>query len=137
MFTDGESVYLVRTIQIVITVVVAIITIFQLFMLRRGLIKRKKSVNDGPEMKALIRFYYGIILSPLLVSSIAGFAADFPEWGSWVYPIIQLVLAIYYVMFLSLLVVSSGGWLRLRSLLRYEPDATRWWWSCLRWRNAW
>merc|ERR1719397_430058 len=88
-------------------------------------------------MKALIRFYYGILLSPFFVCTIADFAADLPEHGSWIYAFVQLVVAIYFVLFLSLMVVSSGGWLRLRALLKESPDVTKPWWFFLRCRNAW
>lgn len=137
MFTDNENQVTVRRIEIGINILVAVMCFSQVFMLKRGLSARKKSVNDGADMKALIRFYYGILLSPLLVSTVADIAADFPEYGSWIYPGVQLIVALYFMMFLSLLIVSSGGWLRLRSLLRNEPDKTLVIWWFLRFKNAW
>jgi len=35
------------------------------------------------------------------------------------------------------MVVSSGGWHRLRSFLEVQKDATKPWWRCLRFKNAW
>merc|ERR550534_1853413 len=88
-------------------------------------------------MRALIRFYYGIILSPLFVSTVADIASDIPEYGSWIFSFVQFFVAFYYVLFLSLMVVSSGGWLRLRALLKNRPDETRFFWFFLRMKNAW
>jgi len=137
MFTDDENQLMVRRVEIGINIVVAVLCFSQVFMLNRGLTARKKSVKDGSDMKALIRFYYGILLSPLFVATVADIAADFPEYGSWIYPAIQLIVALYFMMFLSLLIISSGGWPRLRSLLRNEPDATKVIWCFLRFKNAW
>jgi hypothetical protein len=137
MFTDNENQGTFRRIEIGINIIVAIMCFSQVVMLKRGLAARKKSVNDGEDMKALIRFYYGIILSPLLVCTVADIAAVFPNYGSYIYPTIQLVVALYFMMFLSLLIVSSGGWPRLRSILRNELDETRSIWWFLRFKNAW
>jgi len=137
MFTDHEKQVTFRRIEIGINIVVAAMCFCQVYMLKRGLAARKKSGKDGSDMKALIHFYYGILLSPLLVCTVADIAADFPAYGSWIYPAIQLVVALYFMMFLSLLIVSSGGWLRLRSILRTEPDKTKIIWWFLRFKNAW
>lgn len=137
MFTDNEDRVTFRRIEIGINIIVAIMCFSQVYMLKRGLAARKKSVEDGTDMKALIRFYYGILLSPFLVCTVADIAAEFPAYGSWIFPAVQLVVALYFMMFLSLLIVSSGGWHRLRSLLRNEPDKTLTIWWCLRFRNAW
>lgn len=127
----------VRIVEFALNAIVAITVFAQVVWFYRGLKARKISVNDGDDMKALIRFYYGILLSPLFVCTIADFAADLPEHGSWIFSFIQLVVAIYFVLFLSLTVVSSGGWLRLRALLKERPDVTKPWWFFLRCRNAW
>merc|ERR550534_649126 len=88
-------------------------------------------------MRALVRFYYGIILSPLFVSTVADIASDIPEHGSWIFAFVQVFVAFYYVMFLSLMIVSSGGWLRLKALLKSRKDETKCWWFFLRCKNAW
>jgi len=137
MFTDHEKQITFRRIEIGINILVAAMCFSQVYMLKRGLAARKKSGKDGSDMKALIQFYYGILLSPLLVCTVADIAADFPAYGSWIYPAIQLIVALYFMMFLSLLIVSSGGWLRLRSVLRTEPDKTLIIWWFLRFKNAW
>jgi len=137
MFTDHENITTVRIVQFTLNAIVAILCFAQVAMLYHGLKARNICVKDGEDMKALIRFYYGIILSPLFVSTVADIAADVPEYGSWIFSFVQLFVAMYYVMFLSLMVVSSGGWLRLRALLKNSDDMTKPHWFFLRFRNAW
>lgn len=88
-------------------------------------------------MKALVRFYYGIVWTPFLICSVADLAADLTKEALWIFPIVQVFAALMFCMFISLLVISAGGWLRLRAILRTEPDRTKCCWIWCRLSNAW
>jgi heme/copper-type cytochrome/quinol oxidase subunit 4 len=137
MFTDKEDMTTVRVVELTLNLIVAISCCTQLVLFYLGLRARNLSVKDGGNMKALIRFYYGILLSPFFVCTVSDIAADWPAYASWIFSFVQIFVAIYFLMFLSLMVVSSGGWFRLKDFLRIQPDRTRPWWFFLRFKNAW
>jgi len=137
MFTDEENITTVRIVEFSLNALVAISCFVQVAMFYHGLKRRNIHPKKGEDLKALIRFYYGILLSPFFVSTVADLAADVPEYGSWIFACVQIFVAIYYVLFLSLMVVSSGGWLRLKALLKTRPDKTKFFWFFLRMKSAW
>jgi len=137
MFTDEENITTVRIVEFTLNAIVAISCFVQVILLHKGLKARNIHPQEGEDMRALVRFYYGIILSPFFVCTVADIASDLPEHGSWIFAFVQFFVAFYYVLFLSLMVVSSGGWLRLRALLRNRPDETKFFWFFLRMKNAW
>jgi len=137
MFTDEANEDTVREIEISLNAIVAVTCFLQICMLHHGLRKRGISSNDGADIKSMITLYYWILMCPLFVSTVADLAADIPRFGAWIYFVVQIVVAMYFKMFLGLMVVSSGGWRRLRAILTSQSDATKCWWFFLRCRNAW
>jgi len=110
MFTDEANEDTVREIEISLNAGVAVTCFVQICMLHHGLRTRGISSSDGAEIKSMITSYYWILMCPLFVSTVADLAADFPKYGAWIYFVVQVVVALYFRMFLGLMVVSSGGW---------------------------
>ena len=69
------------------------------------------------------RFFKSIILIPFAMSLICNAGAQYPTYAIWIITSFNLVLAIQFVLYLKMIVLSCDGWDTMKHILYNEEDA--------------
>ena len=77
--------------------------------------------------KSIQKYFYLIAVIPLFVSICAHCGARFPHESIWIFPGMNIVIAIAYLLFIKMMIISCDGWSKMKCILSKEPDECRAW----------
>eukprot|EP01084_Bolivina_argentea_P278491 475787_1 len=81
-----------------------------------------RSLHTYSYRKAIQKYFYLIAVIPLFVSITGHFGARFPHESIWIFPGMNIVIAIAYLLFIRMMVISCDGWYKVRAILVDKPD---------------
>eukprot|EP01083_Nonionella_stella_P270972 917839_1 len=83
----------------------------------------------------VIYYFYIMPAIPLLVSYVAHYGAQYPYHSIWIFPGLDIVVAIAFLSFMNMMIVSCDGMSVIRFYL--EPREDNYLYKCCRKPNAW
>ena len=115
-----------------------IITIFNLFYLHNTFPKIENRAWDSNYKKtmdnlvsnieqdqyrqAIEKYFYFIAIIPLFVSFTCHYGARFPGESVWIFPGMNIIIAIAYLLFIRMMIISCGGWINVEAQLYPQKD---------------
>ena len=81
-----------------------------------------RGLNTYFYRKAIEKYFYFISIIPLFVSISCHFGARYPHESIWIFPGMNIVIAIAYLLFIRMLIISCDGWEKIKCILINEED---------------
>ena len=107
-----------------------IITILNIFYLYKYLPNKKNEDNNTYIYRqSICKYYYIITIIPVLVSGVCHYGAIYPAVSIWIYPAMNIMVAISWILFLRVMVLSCDGWSNIEKILSEQQDECP---SCLK-----
>ena len=79
--------------------------------------------------QSICKYYYIITIIPVLVSGVCHYGAIYPAVSIWIYPAMNIMVAISWILFLRVMILSCDGWANIEKILSEQQDECP---SCLK-----
>eukprot|EP01084_Bolivina_argentea_P156346 272466_1 len=72
--------------------------------------------------KSIEKYFYLITIIPLFVSIACHYGARFPAESVWIFPGMNITIAIAYLFFIRMMILSCDGWSNVENILTQQKD---------------
>ena len=80
------------------------------------------NIEQDEYRRSIEKYFYFIAIIPLFVSFTCHYGARFPGESIWIFPGMNIIIAIAYLLFIRMMIISCDGWITIQHRFIQQQD---------------